>query len=69
MHMRRQISPWLGLITAEAAVCRKEVSSGGSHSEACGRDNGTVKHGSDSASRSSEPGAPAHTGPSGHADV
>ena len=66
MHMHCQR---LGLITAEAAVCRKEVSSGRLHSEACGRDNGTVEHGSDGASRSSEPGASAHTGPSGHADV
>ncbi len=69
MHMQCQISPWLGLTTAEAAVCRMEVSSGGSHDEACGRGNDALKRSSDSASRSSEPGAPAHTGPSGHADV
>ncbi len=68
MHMRRQISPWLGLI-AEAAVCRKEVNSGGSHDEAHGSGNGTVKHGSDNASRSDASGVAAHTGPSGHADV
>ena len=69
MYTQRQSTPRLGLITAEAAVCRKEVSSGGSHGEACGRGNDALKRGSDSAGRSSEPGAAAHTGPSGHTDV
>ncbi|KAA6429985.1 MAG: hypothetical protein FRX49_00416 [Trebouxia sp. A1-2] len=48
---------------------RKEVSSGVSTGEACGRGNDAVKRSSDSATRSSEPGAAAHTGPDGHADV
>jgi len=69
MYMQRQISPRLGLITAEAAVCRKEVSNGESHGEVCRRGNGTVKQGSNSASKSGVSGAAAHTGSSGHADV
>ncbi|DBA99963.1 TPA: hypothetical protein ACH3X1_013837 [Trebouxia sp. C0004] len=48
---------------------KKEVNSGGLHDEACGRGNGTVKCGSDSASRNGASGAAAVTGPSGHADA